>query len=139
MRRMTKTVALTAVVAALALAPACSDRAESRTGQAARDAANAAEQAGDAVSEAARNAGAAVMDGGRAAGAAMETMDVKAALVAEPRLHAGDINVDTDHETKTVTLKGRVGTEMEKTLAEDIAAKHASGYRVINALIVAAP
>ena len=47
---------------------------------------------------------------GRAADAAVETMDVKAALMADSRVDAGGINVDTDHETKTVILKGRVPT-----------------------------
>ena len=33
-------------------------------------------------------------------------MDVKAALMADSRVDAGDINVDTDHKKKTVVFKG---------------------------------
>jgi osmotically-inducible protein OsmY len=41
-----------------------------------------------------------------AAGAAIETMDVKTALMRDTRVDAGDIDVDTNHETRTVVLKG---------------------------------
>lgn len=80
----------------------------------------------------------AVREGGRAADAAMETMDVKAALMRDTRVDAGDINVDTNHETKTVVLKGRVPSAEQKTLAGDIAIAQAKGYRVQNDLIVGA-
>jgi osmotically-inducible protein OsmY len=64
-------------------------------------------------------------------------MDVKAALMADSRVDAGGINVDTDHERKTVVLKGRVPTAAQKTLAEQIAVEKAVGYRVQNDLMVA--
>lgn len=83
-----------------------------------------------------RAAGDAVMEGGRAADAAVETMDVKTALMADTRVDAGDINVDTDHTSKTVTLKGRVPTAEQKAIAEQVAKDKAAGYQVRNELMV---
>jgi osmotically-inducible protein OsmY len=108
---------------------ACSDRAEDRAADTARD-------TGRAASDATRSAGDAVANAGRAADAAVETMDVKAALMADSRVDASGINVDTDHQTKTVVLKGRVPTAAQKTLAEQIAVEKAVGYRVQNDLTV---
>lgn len=147
---MTPTRAIAGIagaVVAVAVTAACSDRAERKTDAAATDAANAASRAGSAVADAAKDVGAAakdaaratgdaVMDGGRAADAAVETMDVKMALSADSRVDASDINVDTDHVTKTVTLKGRVPTAAQKTLAGDIAKTKATGYAVSNLLAV---
>ncbi|MGE3509740.1 MAG: BON domain-containing protein [Vicinamibacterales bacterium] len=102
---------------------------------------NAGEQIEDAagdVGEATRDAGREVGDGvgtaGRAAGAAFETADVKTALMTDSRVDAGDINVDTNHDTKTVVLKGRVPSEAQKDIAEEIARREAEGYRVDNQL-----
>ena len=128
MTRMTSVRALACAVLALTVA-ACSDRTERRTEEATRD-------AGRATSEAARDAGAAVGNAGRAADAAVETMDVKAALMRDDRVDAGGINVDTNHQTKTVVLKGKVPTAAQKTLAEQIATEQAAGYRVQNELTV---
>ena len=63
-------------------------------------------------------------------------MDVKAALMRDNRVDAGGINVDTNHQTKTVVLKGKVPTAAQKTLAEQIATEQAAGYRVQNELTV---
>lgn len=147
MRRMRTTARIVVAMALVALTVACSDRNERQTEAAARDAGNAAERAGNAVGEAAKDAGTAardaaratgdaVMQGGRAADAAVETMDVKMALIADSRVDASNINVDSDHVTKTVTLKGRVPTAAQKTLAEDIAKAKATGYTVRNMLVV---
>jgi osmotically-inducible protein OsmY len=78
---------------------------------------------------AASNAGAAI-------DAAGETLDVKAALMADATVDASDINVDTYHETKTVVLKGSVPTAAQKTEAGRIAAREAEGYKVDNQLVV---
>ena len=140
-------VRVAGVVVAVAITAACSDRAERKVESAAADTANAAEKAGSAVAgaardvgaataDAARATGAAVMEGGRAADAAVETMDVKVALTADARVDASNINVDSDHVTKTVTLNGRVPTAAQKTLAEDIAKAKATGYVVKNLLTV---
>ncbi|MEZ5285797.1 MAG: BON domain-containing protein [Vicinamibacterales bacterium] len=141
---MKTTTRATAWVGAIAIglfAAACSDSAErraddaaDRTGAAARDAGNGA---ADAAREAGREAGDAMGTAGSAAGAAMETMDVKMALMASDRVDAGDINVDTNHETKTVVLKGKVPTAEQKAAAEQIAREEAEGYRVQNELMVA--
>jgi hyperosmotically inducible periplasmic protein len=88
-----------------------------------------AENAADKTAEASANAGA-------AADAAMETADVKTALIADGRIDAGDINVETNKDTKTVTLNGTVASAEQKTLAEDIAKAQATGYAVVNNLTI---
>ncbi len=67
---------------------------------------------------------------------ALQTGEVKSALLADTRIEAGDINVDTNEEIKTVTLNGSVKTQAEKMLADDVAVSKASGYRVINNLTI---
>lgn len=142
MTRMTTIGTFGGAVALAVLATACSDRTQDRASDSARDAGAATQEAardvGDAARDTARSAGDAVAEGGRAADAAVETMDVKMALTSDSRVDASDINVDTSHETKTVTLKGRVKTDTERTLAGEIATKRAVGYRVVNDLVVAA-
>jgi len=92
---------------------------------------NAAENAGNAVAGAAKDAGASVH-------AAKQTLDVKTALQADATIDATRINVDTDENTKTVTLKGTVATAAQKAAAERIAKDKAAGYTVRNTLTVAA-
>lgn len=99
------------------------------TGSAADDARSAADDAMDST----RRAADATAD---AAGAAMETMDVKAALIADDTVEADDINVDTNRETKTVVLKGSVPTTAQKDEAEAIARRQAPGYTIDNQLRV---
>jgi len=70
-----------------------------------------------------------------AAGA--ETVDVKSALIADGRVDASNINVDTSASTKTVVLKGTVKTAEQKAMAEKIAQEHAKGYKINNTLTVA--
>lgn len=147
MTRISTFVRVAGAVVAVAITAACSDRAERKADSAATATATTAEKAGSAVADAAKNVGTAtadaaratgtaVMDGGRAADAAVETMDVKVALTADSRVDASNINVDSVHVTKTVTLNGRVPTEAQKTLAEDIAKAKATGYTVRNMLTV---
>lgn len=69
-------------------------------------------------------------------GGGIETMDVKAALIADGRVDAGNINVDTSASTKTVVLKGSVPTAAQRTMAETIAREQAKGYRIDNQLTV---
>lgn len=115
-----------------------------RAGDAAADssnrAGNAIERAGDATADATKAAGTAVKDAlsnaGKAGDAAIQTFDVKAALTADTRVDAANINVDTDHVTKTVVLKGRVPTTAQKTLAGQIATSHANSYNVRNELTI---
>lgn len=139
---------IASAVAVVAITAACSDRAERKVDSAATATATAAEKAGSAVATAAKDVGSAaadaaratgnaVLEGGKAADAAVETMDVKVALTADSRVDASNINVDSDHVTKTVTLNGRVPTQAQKTLAGDIAKAKATGYVVRNLLTVA--
>ena len=69
-------------------------------------------------------------------GGGIETMDVKAALIADARVDAGNINVDTSASTKTVVLKGSVPTIEQRAFAEAIAKEHAKGYTINNQLVV---
>ena len=63
-----------------------------------------------------------------AASDAKVTMSVKMALVFQPGVKAAEIDVDTDHGT--VTLNGRVRTESERQLAEEVA-EGVSGVRLV--------
>lgn len=68
--------------------------------------------------------------------AGVETMDVKAALIADGRVDATNINVDTIASSKTVVLKGSVPSAEQKATAEAIARDQAKGYRITNNLSV---
>lgn len=120
------------VMMALAAAVGCSDRdAASTAPGSARPSAETATPGNPTG-----GLGDAVANGGRAADAAVETLDVKMALVADERLDTDDVNVDTDHTTKTVHLRGSVPSETQKTIAQQIAEQKAVGYRVSNELVV---
>lgn len=151
MTRMNRLGRLVGAGALVLAAAACSDRDQARAGEEMREAGRDARQAGERAADAAREAGGAMAEAGReagsaaaeagreatrAAGAAMETIDVKTALMRDSRVDAGEINVDTDHETKTVILKGSVASAAQKTIAEEIARAQAVGYRIDNRLSV---
>ena len=70
--------------------------------------------------------------------AATETVDVKSALIADGRVDASNINVDTIASTKTVVLKGSVPTAQQRTTAEEVARAQAKGYTITNQLTIAA-
>src|SRR5678816_4755435 len=70
--------------------------------------------------------------------AATNTVDVKSALIADGRVDASNINVDTSSNTKTVVLKGSVPDAQQKATAEAIARDKAKGYTISNQLTVAA-
>ena len=70
-------------------------------------------------------------------GAAANTVDVKSALLADGRVDASDINVDTSASTKTVVLKGTVPNAEQRATAEAIARDNADGYTINNQLTVA--
>lgn len=105
----------------LALTTACGNTADGVK----EDADNAAEKTAEAAS-----------DAGTGVSGAMETGQVKTALMADTRIDASDINVDTNEPAKTVTLKGTVKTEVERVTAGEIAASKAVGYTVVNDLTV---
>ena len=110
-----------AVLAAFSIIAGCENTADG----AKKD----AEVAADKSAEAAAKTGDAVAG-------ATETGQVKTAIMADTRVDAGDINVDTDEGKKTVTLRGTVKTEAERVIAGEIAIKTASGYTVVNNLTV---
>ncbi len=116
-----KRITLLLLASTIGVATACGNTADG----AKEDTKNAAE----ATSEAAASAGAS-MD------AAAETADVKMALMADSTIDASDVNVDTNKDTKTVTLNGSVKSEMQKSRAEAIAKDKAPGYTVVNNLII---
>lgn len=136
MRRIKLLSVWAGAVAIASVAAGCTGQAERTTSEAVRDGSSVAGQAGDAVKDAGSAVGEAVLNGGRAADAAVETLDVKTALIADSRIDAGDINVDTDHLAKTVTLKGHVPSAAQKAFAEETAVKKAVGYRVENQLTI---
>ena len=130
-----------------AAAARASEDARDRADRAADRTADKADKAGDKISDATRDTkdaigtageriGDAASTTGRASEAAVETMEVKSALVADKRVDASNINVDTDGATKTVTLKGHVPSASQKSIAERIARDKAEGYRVKNELMV---
>lgn len=157
---MNRLFAIPVIGFTLALSAGCSDRTEQKAKEAAHESEEAAEKTGEMIDSAAKDAvqttkevgasaaeatenaaekvGAALEEGKDAVGAAMETMDVKAALLADARVDASHIDVDTNHDTKVVTLRGWVPVAAQKTTAESIAAGNAKGYRIDNQLRVGA-
>ena len=122
------------VAAMLAVATACCNTAkgvEKDADNAGDNIAATTDRAADATASGAQNAGTSM-------GAAMETADVKTALLADSRISADDINVDTNNDMKTVTLKGSVPSAEQMRIAEDIAKMKAPEYKVVNNLTVKA-
>ena len=123
------------VASILAAATACSNTAkgvEKDADRAGESVSAATDRAADATARGAQGAGSGM-------GAAMETADVKTALLADSRISASDINVDTNNDTKTVTLKGSVPTADQKRIAEEIAKMKAPEYKIVNNLTVRTP
>jgi osmotically-inducible protein OsmY len=111
---------------------ACED-----TSRAKEEGREAAGEAADAANRAADKAGEAAGEAGDEIAAAKQTFDVKAALTADTTIDASHIDVDTNDDTRTVTLKGTVPTAEQKAAAERIAREKAEGYTVSNQLTVA--
>jgi len=110
--------------------------------EAGRDIKEESKDVGDKVAQGARDVGdkaaAGMKDAAAAVDAAKQTVDVKGSLIADSSIDASHIDVDTDRETKTVTLKGSVPTAAQRAAAERIARDKAEGYRVRNQLKVVA-
>ncbi|MCA1585931.1 MAG: BON domain-containing protein [Acidobacteria bacterium] len=131
--------AFTAVVALSMPGLACDNTARGAREDAAEAQREADKKAQDAREKAraeANDASRTTSDATPNVGAAGETMDVKAALMADDTVDASGINVDTYAETRTVVLRGNVTTAAQKDLAGRIAAKEAEGYKVDNQLVV---
>ena len=123
----------TLAVATLALVTfACAD-----TGQAKEETREAAQATEDAAKRAGDKAATAAGEAGDAVHGAKQTFDVKAALTADTSIDASHIDVDTNGDTRTVTLKGTVPTAAQKAAAERVAREKAEGYTVVNQLTVA--
>jgi hyperosmotically inducible periplasmic protein len=116
-----KTLRILSSLALIAFASACGNTADGVKQDADKAAEKTAEVASDASS---------------AMGGAAKTTEVKAAIMADSRVDAGDINVDTDDTAKTVTLNGTVKTEAAKTIAGEIATAKATGFTVVNNLTI---
>jgi osmotically-inducible protein OsmY len=137
MNALTRRLSVCVCAAGLALcSTACRNTAaglqrdtEDNTRKAAIKASEAAEKASEATAVATRNAT-------EAAEAAAQTVNVKTALLADTRVAATGINVDTDRASRTVILKGHVPSEEQKAIAEQIAADRSTGYRVRNELTI---
>ena len=56
--------------------------------------------------------------------------------MAAKGIDASHIEVDTDANTRTVTLKGTVPTAAQRTAAERVARQDAPGYTIRNLLTV---
>lgn len=108
-------------IALLALSVGCSNTADGVK----QDAAIAADKTEQAAGEA-----------GTKVEGALQTGEIKSALLADTRLGATDINVNTSEATKTVTLNGSVKTQAEKVLAGEVASAKSAGYTVVNNLSI---
>ena len=151
----------TLAVTALALAPACRNTAQGvkedsrqnaekarqeaqEVKEASQDTAHEigekAEEVGGKVAEGAKAVGEEIKEGakevGSEVGAQKQTVDVKAALMVDQSIDSSHIDVNTDADTRTVTLEGTVPTAAQKAAAEKVARDKAEGYKVRNLLTV---
>jgi hyperosmotically inducible protein len=106
-----------AIAAIVAVAAACGNTADGVK----QDTENAADKVGDVAA-----------DAGNSMAAATETADIKTAMMTDAIVSAMSINVDTNKETKIVTLTGTVETTAQRDRAEAIAKEKAPGYAVTN-------
>jgi osmotically-inducible protein OsmY len=116
------------------------ERAAEESREAAAEGSEKAKETGEAIAEKSRQAGqkadAAIDKTARTGDAAQQTLDIKSALLADSRVTAARIDVDTDANAKTVVLKGSVPNAGQRKTAEDIAMSKAPGYRVKNELTI---
>lgn len=106
-----------AIAAIVAVAAACGNTADGVK----QDTENAADKVGDVAADAGNNIA-----------AATETADIKTAMMTDAIVSAMKIDVDTNKETKIVTLTGTVETAAQRDRAEAIAKEKAPGYAVTN-------
>lgn len=127
-----KVIHLMTALAFMSFTAACGNTADG----AKKDAENAAEKTKEAADAAADKTKDAAASTGAAVSGALQTGEVKAALVADKRVDAGGINVDTDEAKKTVTLRGTVPNDAQKGIAVEIATTKAAGYKVVSELTI---
>jgi osmotically-inducible protein OsmY len=149
----------TLAMLALTLAPACRNTAEGvkqdaekakeesrevkqESKDVAEKVADQAKETGEKIGEGAKDVGQAIKEGAKEVAsevdAKKQTVDVKAALMADSSIDASNINVDTDASAKTVTLKGSVPSRNQRAAADRIAREKAEGYTIVNQLTVTA-
>jgi len=109
------------------------ERAADATRDAAHDAGTATR---NASADAERNSKSAATSTAGTLDGAQQTMEIKSALIADKTVDASGIDVDTNGNTKTVTLKGHVPTAAQKAAAGRIAKSKAPDYKVVNDLTV---
>lgn len=137
-------VVLLALVALSGLA-ACQNTRDGLEKDSAENAAKAREGAAelkedvkDGAERAAEATAVAIDDAGRKAAAASRTFAVKAALMADTRVDASHVDVDSDGDALIVHLRGTVPTAQDKAVAETIAIEKADGWKISNELTLAA-
>ncbi len=134
-------LAVTAAFAIAVAGAACGQASEERREDAAelqRKADQASADADRKAREEQRDAQRTANEAGGKLDAAGETFSVKTALMADKTVDAGDINVDTIAETRTMVLRGTVPSAEQKKRAEEIAKREADGFKVDNQLTVKA-
>jgi len=99
------------------------------------------QKAAEATKEGAQQVGEAVGGAAKQVGKPMQmTPTVKGALVANKQIDASTLNVDTDVNAKTVTIKGTQPTAEKKALVTQVAAKAVKDadptYKVVNQVTV---
>lgn len=106
------------------------EKMEAGTQKAAQATKEGAEQVGEAVGGAAKQVGKPMQ----------MTPTVKGALVASKQIDASTLNVDTDANAKTVTIKGTQPTVAKKALVTQVAEKAVKdadpSYKVVNQVTV---
>lgn len=141
------------------------DKVGSATEKSAKATAETAAKAGQEVKAGAQNAGTAIESGaqkaadatksgakmaGEAIGGAGDKMEltpkIKAALVADKGIDASNLNVDTMTDTKTIVIKGTVGSADKKNRVTQVAQKALAdtsegkeGYKIKNEVTVGPP
>lgn len=100
------------------------DTAVDKTGNALANTGNALAKGADKMGDAVTGAGA----------AAVLTPKIKTAIGAAAALKGSRIDVDTNGNTKTITLKGTITSAAQKNLASNIAKQNAQGYKIVNNL-----
>ncbi len=71
------------------------------------------------------------------ADATAQAIDVKTSLMADTTIDSARIRVESDNASRTIYLRGQVGTADQRSAAERVANIKAAGYTVKNELVVA--
>jgi hypothetical protein len=125
-----KMLALTGLSAFVLITAACSNTVEGLKKDAEENKVQEkTEKAAEVVTSAVREAG-------REIKAKTLALDVKASLMADKRVDASHVHVESDDEARMLTLTGSVPTAPQKEVAGEVARSKAGGYRVRNLLTV---